>query len=111
MYIRVCVCVYVCMCVHVCVCVHECVSTCVCIRIHVCVCKVPAFLKATKDERLHKHYIVSVCLQYVHCMVYIISTYILIRVCVFTECVLSIIVAFFSPQAKCILQNMRKFLL
>ena len=72
--------------------------------------KLPAFLKATKDERLHKHYrIVSVYLQYVHCMVYVFDLYIYsytcVCVCVFMECVLSIVVAVSSPQAKCILQN------
>ena len=80
-----------------------------------------------KDYTNITELLVCVHSTYVHCMVYnIITTYILIRVCicvcvyvcvcvcvcvvcvcvcVFTECVLRIIVAFFSPQAKCILQN------
>ena len=74
-YILICVCV--CACVRACVraCVHACVRVCV----HACACASACVCVC-----------VCVCLH---------------RVCVFTECVLSIFVAVLFPQAKYTLQN------
>ena len=103
-----------CVCVYMFVYVYMSVYLHVYVYVFMCVCvKYRLFSKPPKMKDYTNITELLVCVYSMSIVwyTYIISTYILIRVCVcvcvcvFMECVLSIIVAFFSPQAKCILQN------